>query len=82
MTQRGLPAEDEEGRAVCCALWNGLYSAGSVVGPLTSAALYARCGWLQTTQLVASFCALLATALVLASEATYRTHHPAERCKS
>ena len=65
--QRGLPAGDEEGRSACCALWNGLYSIGSVVGPLASASLYYSLGWLATTQLVAAFCAALAAALALAA---------------
>ena len=65
--QRGLPADDEEGRSAACALWNGLYSGGSVVGPLASASLYAHLGWLATTQLVAAFCAVLAAALALAA---------------
>ena len=45
--------------------YGGLYSVGSVVGPLASAALYAHIGWLATTQLISLFCAALAAALAL-----------------
>ena len=49
-----------------CALWNGLYSTGSVVGPLASASLYAHLGWLATTQLVRWASNPIALALALA----------------
>ena len=42
-----------------CALWNGLYSVGSVIGPLASASLYAHIGWLATTELITVLCAAL-----------------------
>jgi hypothetical protein len=52
-------------RSAACALWNGLYSVGSVVGPLASASLYAHIGWLATMQLISLLCAALAAALAL-----------------
>lgn len=65
--QRGLPEHDVQGRATMCALWNGVYSAGSAVGPLLSVVVYARCGWPTIVLAQAAIAIVCAALLVLAS---------------